>query len=108
MKRSPKPTVAGILDLVVGGLMLVVGLVFLVSGIVVGIDVEGNLFPVLGILILPPGALAVTAGICALRRKRWLVALVCSILIVPVYLTIPATILIALSKKEFGQTPLTA
>jgi protein-S-isoprenylcysteine O-methyltransferase Ste14 len=109
MKRSSKPTIAGILDLVVGGLMLIVGLVFLVSGIVVGINVEGNLFPVLGILILPPGALAVTGGIYALRRRHWLVALICSILGCAFWvLSIPAIILIALSKEEFGQTPRTA
>lgn len=106
MKRSWKPIVAGILDLVVGGVMLIVGLVFLVSGIMAGIETEGNLFPVLGILFLPPGALAVVGGIYALRRKRWLVALACSVPAAPVSgLTIPAIILIALSKEEFGQLP---
>jgi hypothetical protein len=69
-----------------------------------GVETEGNLFPILGVLFLPPGALAVVGGIYALRRKRWLVALVCLIPAVPFWgLTIPAIILIALSKEEFGR-----
>lgn len=103
MKRSRKLTVAGILDLAVGSVVSLASLAMLIGGIMAGVETPGNLFPVLGFLLLPPGALAVVGGIYALRRKRWMVALIFSVPACPFCgLTIPAIILIALSKNEFS------
>ncbi len=99
--RTWKPRVAGILDLVVGGAISVLALVFSVVGIVG--SHEGNIWGPLGILLLPPGALAVVGGICALRRRNWRLAMVCPMFAVPFLgLTIPAIIFVAQSKKEFA------
>ena len=88
MKRTLKPIIAGILDIILGVVMFV-GIIFE--------SIEYQSLPILFFLIFAIALLV--AGICALLRRLWWLALAGSILgFVPALVSI---ILIALSKDEF-------
>ncbi len=88
MKRTWKPTVAGIIDVTVG----LLGIGFL---IVASIWYKS----VLPLVLLPFSIPPLVGGVCALRRRVWWLTLVGSILVFPI--GIVSLILIALSKEEF-------
>ena len=114
VQKTWKPTVAGILDIVIGagGLVLVIFLI-------IGIMITGGAFDIPGIDAIPtfvPWLLALIAvlatafnvlvllgGIYAIQRKKWGVALAGSIaaFIVSNVLGVVAIIFTALSKDEF-------
>src|SRR5512136_2988455 len=124
MESKPKtwlPTVAGILNIVVGSLRLL-GVVGLIIAMIVlsstnywGSHIESEIYPltiqfVVGILIIMAvvmavlGILSLIGGIYALQRKMWGLALAGSISSIfgPVVLGIPAVIFTAISKEEFS------
>ena len=114
MKRTWKPTIAGILDVIAGVFALIGGLVLVVLGSAgtgfLSCCGFGMLqFPSLvlllatGIPLLVLGILALVGGIYALRRKVWGLALAGSIATVlfSQLLGILAIIFIALSEDEF-------
>jgi len=91
MKQTWKPTVGGILDIILGVLMF---------GGLIGESIENENLSLLFYLILPTGLLV--GGICALRRRLWWLALAGSICgFVP---ALVSTMLIAFSKDEFQRT----
>ena len=91
MKQTLKPTVGGILDIILGVLMF---------GGLIGESIEYQNLPLLFLLILLIALLV--GGICALRRRLWWLALAGSICgLVP---GLVSTLLIALSKDEFQRT----
>ena len=135
MKRTWKPMVAGILDLIIA-IPAFVG--YLCIGIV-GL-LENNLGAVAGFFLAAPAIAPLIGGICALRRRIWWLALAGSVLplilrsliggvwwtgwpirslyyytnylylgnilnFLVLALVIMPIILIALSKKEFGRPP---
>lgn len=108
MRRTGKLTAAGTLDIVAGFLL---GISLL--GVPLGYGVKAVLedyFLMSFMAILGTFAiLAVAGGICALRRRLWVLALTGSIFAVFGYgLGIPAIILVSLSKNEFVPVKLAA
>jgi hypothetical protein len=118
MKRTWKPTTAGILAIVAGG----VGAAEWITVAVLGISAWGwlsldSLAGLRGILVaviatvITIGIVAVVGGIFALKRKRWGLALagsICAIFslsLIPVLLNVPlaiaAIVLVVLGKREF-------
>lgn len=109
VKMTSKPTVAGILNIIVGASCLLSAL-----GLGIGAAIFGPWmgFPFyipgifLGLLAIPAlllGALILVSGMFAIQRRRWGWALAgtIAVLIVSGILGIISTILIALSKDEF-------
>jgi len=121
--KTWKPTVAGILD-IVSGISNLIGLIFIIIAIIV---VSGSsvfifqfipeaVFPpgygvglIIGILVLSAvivavqGVIPLIGGIYALQRRRWLFALISSIVAIfgMAPLGIAATIFVAMAKEEF-------
>ncbi len=123
MKKTWKPTVAGILCIISGAVaftaffVLVLALFLLgrplsfIPGIPVMVPVlTTNLFLFLAIIAITTGALAMVGGIYAAQRKKWGLVLAGSIAAVlaaipffgPLPVGIIAIILVALSKDEFA------
>ena len=115
MEKTNKPTVAGIINIITGALGLIWA-VFLFIGYAVvsgAFDIPGGIgyIPefvsgmVLGMAIIQLILSVVTlvGGIYALQRKVWGLALAGSIVAILLFfpLGIPATVLVAQSKKEF-------
>ena len=119
-KKTWKPLVAGILNIIVGSFKLVGVLGVVVAIIAINTTsywwdpIEGDLYPltigfVTGILIVIAIFLAVTGilsllgGISGVQRKRWGLAVAGSIASVfgPIILGIPALIFTVISKDEF-------
>jgi len=113
MKKTWKPEVAGILDIVSGvfALISVVGLIIgaiVISGAphLVGVEVPVNVPVILwsiAIAYFIIGILALVGGVYALKRKKWGLALTGSIAIdfFWFFVGIPAIVFTALSKDEF-------
>lgn len=122
MKRTWKPTVAGILCIISGAVgfiaffILVLALVILgrplsfIPGIPAMVPVLAtNLFLFLAIIAIATGTLSMVGGIYAAQRKKWGLVLAGSIAAVlaaipffgPLPVGIIAIILVALSKDEF-------
>lgn len=91
MKRTWKPIVGGILDIILGVLMF--------TGLI-SESIENNDLLLLFYLILPVALLV--GGICAIRRRLWWVALVGSMC--GLFPGLISTALIAFSKGEFQRT----
>lgn len=105
--KTWKPTVAGILD-VISGLLWIAGVVLLVLvllGFSVGFGTPTGLTLVrLWLVVMALGLLGlidIAGGIMSLRRKRWVFALIRSLCAIPTGLGIVATVLVALSRREF-------
>ncbi len=108
VKKTWKPTVAGILDIVMGSLILIILSIFAISPLIIA-PVREGVFPLnlsLSYIIVPAiiiASLAIIGGISAIQRRKWRWALAGSIAaaISPIPLGIAAIILLVLSKKEF-------
>lgn len=62
----------------------------------------------LAVLLIVFGVVAIGGGICALRRRAWGFALagsICAVFSPGTLLGIAATVLVAVSRGEFGRTP---
>lgn len=88
MKRTWKPIVAGILDIILGIAMF---------GGIIGESIEYHNLSLLFLLAIPIALLI--GSVCALRRRLWWLALAGSIL--GLFPNLISIILIALSKDEF-------
>jgi hypothetical protein len=128
MKKTWKPIVAGVLMIVaVCYMILLLVPMLLIGGGMYGIEWKRQIFSSMVMVII--GILGLVSSIFALRRKRWfltiagsaciiLVTLVFTVLdalilssgthsitrvieLIPMFLTIPAVVLLVLSKKEF-------
>ena len=102
LKKTWKPVVGGSLSISSGLPFLIVGLVMLF-----GEYKEGAWQALVWFspFLLAFGIAPIVGGIFAVRRRRWLLALLGSIGgIAAFYLAIPAIVLIAISKGEFEQT----
>ena len=103
MPRPWMPKIAGILDIVIGGMAAAFALVLLVGGIMTwGRPGGGNFFVLIATIFAIIGVPPIIGGIYALRRKRWQLALICSLFAAPLWgIGIVAAVFVALSKKEF-------
>jgi len=91
-EQTWKPTVAGTLTIAAGAIGLIVGSVLVT---------RAPLF-VVGLPAIIISLVAVAGGLCALTRRAWGLALAGSICAISLWLGIPATIFIALSRQEFS------
>jgi len=87
-----KPTVAGALTISTGVIGLIVGSVLVT---------RTPLF-VVGLPAIVISLVAVAGGVCAATRKVWGFALAGSICSIPLWLGIPAIVLIVMSRQEFA------
>jgi hypothetical protein len=107
-KKTWMPTVAGILDIIVGSLSLFVLFLFAI-GPMITMPLNAGTFSLnwsLFLMVIPGlaiEALAIVGGIFAIQRRRWRWALAGSIAatIMPTPLGIAAIIFTVLSKNEF-------
>lgn len=117
MEKTGKPTVAGIFNIITGviGILWAIGL-FIGYGVVSDAwcvptgyipDFVAGIILAMAIPILILAILALLGGIYSLLRKLWGLALAGSIAAILLFflLGVPAVILIALSKNEFGKAP---
>ena len=101
-----KPIAAGILS-IMAGLLWIIGELFIslvLGGLSIILDVgilPAFLLWLIGAAIAVPGILAIVGGIFSLRRRQWALALIGSVCAIPLGLGIAATILLALSRREF-------
>ena len=109
VKKTWKPIIAGILDIVAGGLSLGVLFIFAIGPmIVMPLQVGTIHFDLSLLLMVVPGltieALAIVGGVFAIQRRRWGWAVTGSIAasIIPAPLGIVAIIFTFLAKKEFN------
>ena len=99
IQRTWKPIVGGFLSIASGLPLLIIGI-----GMSIGEYVGDALIALvyLSPFLIVFGIAPIIGGIFAIRRRRWLLALLGSIGgIAAFYLAIPAIVLIALSKAEF-------
>ena len=111
MKRTALPTIAGVINIVIGSLNLLgiigVGIAIIVISSAAGVDVI--VIPILWsvlVALLILGLPSLIGGIYALQRKNWAIALIGSIasfLIWNIIGLIPL-ILIIISRDEFGNS----
>jgi hypothetical protein len=96
LKRTSKPKIAGILNMI--------------AGVVFGAAAFGGCMNVINagrtddawmVALLIPGTLSLIGGIYALSREKWPLAFAGSILAIPIGLGILSTICITLSRNEF-------
>ena len=108
VKKTRRPTVAGILDIVMGSLILIILSIFAIGPMIIE-PIQEGIFPFnlsLSYIVVPAiiiASLAIIGGIFAVQRKKWGWALAGSIAaaISPIPLGIAAIILLAVSKNEF-------
>lgn len=107
MKKTWKPTTAGILSIISGSLTVIIGLAIALLGTFAGAFGTlglGGVFAGLAALPIILGIVAIVGGIYALRRKSWGLALAGSICALSCWiLGIPAIIFVVLSKDEFSK-----
>ena len=107
-KKTWMPTVAGILDIVVGSLSLFVLLLFAIGPMIIT-PLNAGIFSLnwsLFFMVIPGlaiEALAIVGGVFAIQRRKWKWALAGSIAaaMIPPPLGIAAIVCIVLSKNEF-------
>jgi hypothetical protein len=104
-KASIRPVLGGLLSIISG----------LLGGVIVNpivllfvLGFHGN-FATMALLLVPSivcGLLAVVGGVLAVRRRRYRMALLGSIMAIPslVFMGVPAFVLVAASRNEFGDT----
>jgi len=124
MKRTRKPTTAGILNIISGAFFLIGGIVIVsllvqpatatswASYAMYSMGLSGapstsfvtTFIVILGTAVIVPGIVSLLGGIYAIERSIWGLALAGSIstLLSSTPLGIPAIIFTALSKKEFA------
>ena len=108
MEKTFKPVMAGWLDILAGIVwMFAAGFAALVAiGFSVGFGTpQGiNLVRAWAVLIVlaAVGLMDIAGGICAIRRRRWFLAVFGSMTAIPVGLGVAALILVLLSKSEFS------
>ena len=121
MKKTWKPTVAGILN-IISGVSNLIGFVFMIIVIIAVSSssefvlrfVPEEVFPfgaglivtviaLIAALLAIQGILPLLGGIYALQRKKWLFALISSIVAIfgAALLGVASTILVAMAKEEF-------
>ncbi len=103
MQETWKPTAAGILCIIAGVIGVIVGIVFTVVGSI-GWFFWMPWFSAIGAPIIVLGIIAITGGICALKRKIWGLALagsICAFFGPWGLLGILAIIFVSLGKGEF-------
>ena len=119
-QKTWKPTVAGILNIIVGSVRLLgvfgvtIAIIVLKTALYWWNLIKRDVYPmtlefivsiliVVAVFLAVAGILSLLGGISALQRKRWGLALAGSIASVfgPVVLGIPALIFTAISKDEF-------
>ena len=101
--KSWKPLAAGILSIITGMIGIVGGGIVVLMGDFVT-ESEGLLgFEPLGVPSIILGAVAIAGGIFALRRRRWLMAVIGAIFAIPCMPVIGtlAIIFVALAADEF-------
>ncbi|MDP2931650.1 MAG: hypothetical protein Q8O05_04010 [Chloroflexota bacterium] len=106
MEKTWKPGVAGLID-IISGVLWIIGAAFL-SMVVLGFmvvfgpgEAEQAFWLTLAGISLP-GILAIAGGICSLRRRNWLLAMVGAVCVTPLGAGIAALILTVRSKDEFS------
>jgi hypothetical protein len=108
MDKTQRPVIAGVLCIISGAIWIIGVVLFalVVVGLMVGFGTTAGFALVriwiFTIVLIFFGIMDIVAGVLSLRRKKWLIALIGSIFAIPVGLGIAAVILIALSKKEWG------
>ena len=119
-QKTWKPTVAGILNIIVGSLRLLgvfgvtIAIIVIKTTSFVWNQIEGDVYPmtvefivsiliVVAVFLAVGGILSLLGGVFALQRRMWGLALAGSIASVfsPVLLGIPALIFTIISKDEF-------
>ena len=109
MGKTVKPLIAGWLDIIAGVVwLLAAGFAVLVAiGFSVGFGAPHGIyllrFWIVLVVLAVIGLMDIVGGICAIRRRRWFLALIGSITAIPVGLGIAALILMLLSKDEFRE-----
>lgn len=112
-----KPTVAGILTIIVGALNIIVGIAASAWGSLAtmrnwymfgnGARLGSRAALIVGIILIVIGIISVIGGISALKRRKWGLALAGAILALfpppAIVLGILSIIFLALSKHEFNQ-----
>ena len=108
VRRTWMPIIPGILDIVTGSLALSVLFLFAIGPMIIEPVMEGTFHFDLSLffMIIPAltiETIAISGGICAIKRRRWGWALAGSIAaaIGPLLLGIAAIILVVLSKNQF-------
>lgn len=113
MEKTWKPTTAGILSIIAGALVMLGGIIVaVVGGSITGpgaipmmvFPLVPRIFTLIAVPLIILGAVAVAGGVCALKRRKWGVALAGSICaLVPPFsiLGILSIIFVALGKGEF-------
>lgn len=111
MDRKWMPTVAGILDVIIGIFTIIAGVAAelypywgnMIGGFPVMPMFSYGLLRIIAIVLISVGVLALAAGICSLMREVWEMALAGSIISAFFWwpLGIPAIIFVGLSKQEF-------
>ena len=112
MKKTWKPTTAGILSIICGSYGIIAGSVVAVLGgsatCMIGVPFVPRLLALVGIPMITLGAVAIVGGIYAVKRQLWGLALagaICALLVPPPFiLGILAIIFVILGKGEFEQT----
>ncbi len=112
MQHTWKPVAGGIMAIVAGTLNVLVTLAAMLYMYVpagqLGMTAMFLNVGMLAVLLIVFGVVAIAGGICALRRRAWGLALagsICAIFSVGGLLGVAATVLVALSRGEFGRTP---
>ena len=112
MQHTWKPVAGGIMAIVSGSLnvlsTLAIMLYMYVPAGQTGITVLLLNAGMLAVPLIVFGVVAIAGGICALRRRAWGFALtgsICAIISPGMLVGIAATVLVALSRGEFGRTP---
>lgn len=106
--RTSKPVVAGWLNIVAGVLWLMAAgvLILVILGFSVGFGMpQGAALVRLWAILLAlslPGFLAIAGGISSLKRRRWFLAIIGSIGVIPSGFGIASVILLVRSKNEFA------
>ncbi len=121
MNKTWKPTTAGILN-IISGVSNLIGLIFVIiaiitissSWVIINNYIPANIFPVgiglintilalVAVLLAVQGVIPLIGGIYAIQRRRWLFALISSIVAIfgATPLGILSTIFVAIAKDEF-------
>ena len=106
VKRTWKPTTAGILTLIAGILNVIAGIVVAAVGSFIGPMVGWMGFGAIGAPLIIIGIISIVGGVFAIQRRTWGMALagaICALFPPPIIiLGILAIIFLALSRKEFA------
>ncbi|HEX76694.1 MAG TPA: hypothetical protein G4O12_08990 [Dehalococcoidia bacterium] len=124
MKRTWKPTTAGVLNIISGIFLFIGGISVLgllgqpmaaswANYVMYSVELSGapsmsfvtTIIVILATALIVPGVLSILGGICSVKRSVWGMALAGSIstLLSVTFLGIPAIILTVVSRREFGQ-----